>query len=119
LLSYQRRKRHFVDYPTTEHNDYQSTFQRHLASVIPALGDCDMYLRNRADAFLRGKLEFISGSRNVPSLLKQNPVKSIILMDGYDLRMTLCGMVDLRDFILTKAAKLSFESELFMVRLST
>lgn len=50
-------------------------------------------------------------SNNVVSLLKQNPDKSIILMDGYDLRIVLAGQVDLRDFLLTKVAKLNLEAE--------
>lgn len=52
-------------------------------------------------------------SENVPTLLKQNPDKSIILMEGYDLRCVLNGQVDLRDFILAKVAKLNFEGESF------
>lgn len=53
-------------------------------------------------------------SVNVPPLLKQNPQKSIILMDGYDLRMVLTGAVDLRDFIFAKLAKLNLEAEPFL-----
>jgi hypothetical protein len=53
-------------------------------------------------------------SDHVPSLLKQNPQKSILLMDGYDLRMVLCGRADLRDFILAKIAKLNLEGEPFL-----
>jgi hypothetical protein len=52
-------------------------------------------------------------SENVPPLLKQNPDKSIILMDGYDLRNALTGQVDLRDFVLAKIAKLNLEAEPF------
>lgn len=52
-------------------------------------------------------------SKNVPPLLKQNPDKSIILMNGYDLRSILHFQVDLKDFILTKLAKLNLESEPF------
>ena len=44
-------------------------------------------------------------------LLKQNPDKSIVLMEGYDLRTVLGGQVDLRDFMLAKIAKLNLESE--------
>jgi len=54
-------------------------------------------------------------SENVPALLKQNPEKSIILMDGYDLRMVLSSQkVDLRDFILAKVAHLTFATEPFL-----
>ena len=50
-------------------------------------------------------------SNNVVPLLKQNPDKGIILMDGYDLRTVLAGQVDLRDFLLAKVAKLNLEAE--------
>lgn len=50
-------------------------------------------------------------SDNVRPLLKQNPEKVIILMDGYDLRGVLSGQVDLRDFLLAKVAKLNIEGE--------
>jgi hypothetical protein len=50
-------------------------------------------------------------SGNVVPLLKQNPDKSIVLMDGYDLRNVLAGHVDLRDFLLAKVAKLNLEAE--------
>ena len=50
-------------------------------------------------------------SENVVPLLKQNPNKDIILMDGYDLRTVLARQVDLRDFLLAKVAKLNLESE--------
>lgn len=53
-------------------------------------------------------------SENVPGLLKQNPDKSIVLMEGYDLRTVLGGRVDLRDFILAKVAKLNLEGEPFL-----
>jgi hypothetical protein len=53
-------------------------------------------------------------SDHVPGLLKQNPDKSIILMEGYDLRTVLGGQVDFRDFILAKVAKLNLEGEPFL-----
>ncbi len=57
----------------------------------------------------------INGWSNlVPTTLKQNSKKSIILMDGYDLRCVLSGQVDLRDFLLLKVAKLNFEGEPFL-----
>lgn len=52
-------------------------------------------------------------SENVVPTLKQNPDKSIILMEGYDLRTVLCGQADLRDFLLAKIAKLNLDSEPF------
>ena len=50
-------------------------------------------------------------SDNVVPLLKQNPDKSIILMDGYDLRTVLAGQVDLKDFLLAKVAKINLKAE--------
>lgn len=52
-------------------------------------------------------------SENVPVLLKQNPDKSIVLMEGYDLRCILSGSIDLSDFILAKVARLNLEGEPF------
>jgi hypothetical protein len=52
-------------------------------------------------------------SDNVPRLLKQNLDKSIILMEGYDLRTVLSARLDLHDFLLAKAAKLNLEAEPF------
>ncbi|MCL5961058.1 MAG: restriction endonuclease [Chloroflexi bacterium] len=53
-------------------------------------------------------------SNHVPSLLKQNPNKSIILMEGYDLRRVLSDPLDLLDFLLAKVAKLNLEGEPFL-----
>ena len=53
-------------------------------------------------------------SENVIPMLKQNPEKSIILMEGFDLRTILSGEVDLRDFLLAKLAKLNLEGEPFL-----
>lgn len=53
-------------------------------------------------------------SENVPPLLKQNPSKSVFLMEGYDLRAVLSGQADLRDFLLAKLAKLNLETEPFL-----
>jgi hypothetical protein len=53
-------------------------------------------------------------SDNVPKLLKQNPDKAIILMEGFDFRTVLSGQIDLRDFILAKVAKLNLEGEPFL-----
>ena len=50
-------------------------------------------------------------SDNVVPLLKQNPDKGIILMDGYDLRTVLAGQVDLKDFLLAKVTNLSLKAE--------
>ena len=53
-------------------------------------------------------------SEHVPQLLKQNPSKAIILMDGYDLRTVLAGQADLPDFLLAKVASLNLEAEPFL-----
>jgi hypothetical protein len=53
-------------------------------------------------------------SEHVVPLLKQNPQKSIILMDGYDLRTVLSGQVALRDLLLAKVAKLNLEGDPFL-----
>lgn len=50
-------------------------------------------------------------SENVPSLLKQNPDKSIILIDGQDLRAILEYPLDLKRFILTKASALNLKGD--------
>ena len=52
-------------------------------------------------------------SQHVPELLKQNPEKVIILMDGKDLRSVLAGVVDLREFIRAKLDQFSLRSEPF------
>ena len=52
-------------------------------------------------------------SSNVPELLKQNAEKSVILMDGYDLRCILDGQIDLQQFLTKKLARLNFEGEPF------
>lgn len=52
-------------------------------------------------------------STNVVPLLKQNPVKTIILMEGYDLRMVLTGEVDFTDLIKAKLAQLNIDCEPF------
>jgi hypothetical protein len=53
-------------------------------------------------------------SYNVPSMLKQNPDKSIILMEGYDLRCVLARQIDLRDFLAAKLTNLNIEGEPFL-----
>ncbi|OYD90344.1 hypothetical protein CDG76_32010 [Nostoc sp. 'Peltigera membranacea cyanobiont' 210A] len=54
-------------------------------------------------------------SKNVCPLLKQNYDKSIILMDGYDLRCVLVehNNLDLKDLLLKKLECLNFEGEPF------
>lgn len=53
-------------------------------------------------------------SANVPGLLKQNPDKSIILMEGYGLRTVLGDQLDLEDFVKAMVAHLNFRAEPFL-----
>lgn len=53
-------------------------------------------------------------SDNVPRLLKQNPEKAIILMEGYAFRCVLAGQIDLRDFLLAALAHLNLEGEPYL-----
>jgi len=50
-------------------------------------------------------------SENVPNLLKQNPDKCIILMEGYDLRCVLSGAIKLEELLEKKIARLNLKSE--------
>ena len=59
-------------------------------------------------------LSIYGWSDHVPGLLKQNPSKNIILMDGYDLRSVLARQVDLLDLLLAKVSKLNLEAEPFL-----
>lgn len=69
---------------------------------------------NRSGKQMMGLFVSIDGwSENVPFLLKQNPEKCIILMDGYDLRSILSGAIDLDKLLRAKLAKLNFDSEPF------
>lgn len=52
-------------------------------------------------------------SINVPQLLKQNPEKAIILMDGYDIRCVLNKDIELDVMLQEKITKLNLESEPF------
>lgn len=53
-------------------------------------------------------------SKNVAPLLKQNPAKRIILMDGYDLRCVLARQIGLRALIESKIEALNLKSEPFL-----
>jgi hypothetical protein len=71
---------------------------------------------NRSGKQTMGLFLSINGwSDNVVTLLKQNQDKSILLMDGYDLRCTLNYQIDLnlRKLILKKVSVLNFYSEPF------
>ena len=53
-------------------------------------------------------------SENIPGLLKQNPHKVIILMQGFDLRTILSEEVDLRDYILAAVKNLNLNAEPYL-----
>ena len=53
-------------------------------------------------------------SQHVPGTLKQNPDKSVVLMDGYDLRCILSLDADLNDFLEAKLAHLNLRAEPFL-----
>ena len=53
-------------------------------------------------------------SENVPGLLKQNPHKVIILMQGFDLRAILSEEVNLRDYILAAVENLNLYAEPYL-----
>ena len=67
---------------------------------------------NRSGKQAMGLFLSINGwSENVPKLLKQNSDKSIVLMDGYDLRCVLSRQVDFKEFLLAKIARLNSDCE--------
>lgn len=69
---------------------------------------------NRSGRQAMGLFISIDGwSMNVPNLLKQNPDKCIILMDGYDLRCVLSRGIELDELLQGKLAKLNNETEPF------
>lgn len=53
-------------------------------------------------------------SLHVPSNLKQNPDKSVLLMDGYDLRVILEGRIGLQELLLAKLIHFNIEGEPFV-----
>lgn len=53
-------------------------------------------------------------SPHVPANLKQNPDKSVLLMDGYDLRVVLEGRITLHELLFAKLTHFNIESEPFV-----
>lgn len=53
-------------------------------------------------------------SAHVPGNLKQNPDKSVLLMEGYDLRAVLEGRISLRELLLAKLTHFNIEGEPFV-----
>jgi hypothetical protein len=75
-----------------------------IASLYDAIG--------RSGANTWGILISVNGwSENVPNLLKQNPSKSIILMNGSDIEHVLKDRVNLGELIQAKRRHLHFKSE--------
>jgi len=68
---------------------------------------------NRSGMSARGFFLSVNGwSDNVPNLMKQNPDKNIILMNGEDLRCVLdTNRINLQDFIEAKIRQLSLKTE--------
>jgi hypothetical protein len=53
-------------------------------------------------------------SSHVEQILKQNPEKAIILVDGFDIRKTLEGQVDFREFLMKKIEHLNKNTEPYL-----
>jgi len=53
-------------------------------------------------------------SDNVPGVLKQNPDKKIILMDGEDLVAILEGKIELQEFMEAKLKHLNIKAEPYL-----
>jgi hypothetical protein len=53
-------------------------------------------------------------SEHVIPLMKQNPDKSIILMEGFDLRTVLAQSLDLRRLLKAKLSALNLETEPYL-----
>lgn len=69
----------------------------------------------RSGAQTLGVFLAINGwSPNVVPLLKQNPEKRMLLMDGYDLRRVLADPLDLRALLQAKLAELNLRAEPFL-----
>ncbi|MGH6822920.1 MAG: hypothetical protein ACREC4_05430, partial [Methylocella sp.] len=63
----------------------------------------------------KGLFLSISGwSKHVVPLLKQNPDKSIFLMEGYELRCVLDLQADLRELLKRKLSALNLDSEPYL-----
>lgn len=67
---------------------------------------------DRSGKSARGLFLSINGwSTKVPDLMKQNPEKAVILMNGDDLQGILRDRIDLREFIKAKIQHLSYKTE--------
>jgi hypothetical protein len=88
-------------------------WRKKLADIRELDGLCGAVRRSGKQTM--GLFLSINGwSPNVPGMLQQNPEKTVLLMDGYDLRTVLAGQVDLQDFLLAKSAHLNLRTEPFL-----
>lgn len=70
---------------------------------------------NRSGKQTMGLFLSINGwSEHVIPLLQQNPSKSIILMEGHDLRTVMSAPIDFRGFVAAKLTKLNLECQPFL-----
>ena len=70
---------------------------------------------NRSGRQTMGVFLSINGwSEHVVPLLKQSPGKSVLLMDGYDLRAAISRQVDLHALLQAKVRALNFDAEPFL-----
>lgn len=85
-------------------------WRKKLADITELAGLNDKVGRSGKSA--KGFFLSINGwSNNVPGLMKQNPDKACILMDGDDLQGILRDRIDLREFIKAKIQHLSYKTE--------
>lgn len=85
-------------------------WRKKLADITELAGLNDKVGRSGKSA--KGFFLSINGwSDNVPGLMKQNPDKACILMDGKDLQGILHDRIDLREFIKAKIQHLSYKTE--------
>ena len=71
--------------------------------------------RQRSGADLLLLLSVNGWTSSVIPLLKQNPDKDTILMNGYELRLVLAGTVTMRDMLRRKIDALRFDAEPFLL----
>jgi hypothetical protein len=85
-------------------------WRKKLADITELAGLSDKVGRSGKSA--KGFFLSINGwSDNVPSLMKQNPDKACILMNGDDLQGILSDRIDLQGFIKAKIQYLSYKTE--------
>jgi len=93
-------------------SDYivECRWRKKLANIREVDGLYGQIGRSRMST--RGLFLSINGwSENVEDMLKQNPGKVIMLMDGSDLRNALMKRIDIKDFLKGKVKYLNLRSE--------